>query len=65
MEKITIAISRDTAERIRNLGRYGDTMDTIVRRILDEYEKMGKEKILPEVFIGSALPLMISAFIFW
>jgi hypothetical protein len=43
VERVTVAISRQTADRLRRLGRYGDTMDSIIHRILDEYEKIEKE----------------------
>ena len=30
----TIAVERDTVERLRKLGKYGDSMDSIIRRLL-------------------------------
>jgi len=33
-ETTTVCVSRDTVERLRRLGKYGDSMDTIVRRLL-------------------------------
>jgi len=39
VDKVTIAISRDTATRLKTLGKYGDTMESIIKHILDEYEK--------------------------
>jgi hypothetical protein len=43
VDRVTVAISRKTADRLRRLGRYGDTMDSIIHRVLDEYEKLEKE----------------------
>jgi hypothetical protein len=61
MDKVTIAISRQTAERLKHLGVYGDTMETIIRRIVDEYEKLHKESILQKLIVGGALPLVVTA----
>jgi hypothetical protein len=32
----TIAVERDTVERLRQLGRYGDDMNSIIKRLLGE-----------------------------
>ena len=61
MDKVTIAISRDTADRLKHLGKYGDTMETIIKRILDEYDKINKQNLLHGIFLTGALPLVISA----
>jgi hypothetical protein len=61
MDKVTIAISRNTADRLKHLGKYGDTMETIISRVLDEYDKVDKERLLKTMILGSALPLVISA----
>lgn len=60
MDKITIAVTRDTAERLKHLGKYGDTMETIIRRVLDEYEKISKESLVHGFLFSGALPLIIS-----
>jgi hypothetical protein len=36
-----IRVYFDTYERLGKIGNYGDTMDTIVNRLLDFYEKNG------------------------
>jgi hypothetical protein len=63
MDRVTVAISRETANRLKRLGRYGDTMETIIRHVLDEYEKMESEKtrILPKLILGGTIPLVMTA----
>ena len=38
-EWTTVKISRETHERLKRIGRKGDTFDDIIRRLLDFYEK--------------------------
>jgi len=59
-DRITIAVSRETAERLRRLGRYGDTMDTIIHRVLDEFEKLDKEQ--PGMLRSVIMALSLSFF---
>jgi hypothetical protein len=61
VDKVTIAVSRQTAERLKHLGVYGDTMETILKRVVDEYEKMCKQNLLQRVILGGALSILISA----
>ncbi|MHC1602380.1 MAG: DUF7557 family protein [Methermicoccaceae archaeon] len=37
-EYTTIQISKETKERLAQLGRKGDTYEAIIRRLLDAYE---------------------------
>jgi len=34
----TIRVSRDTLLRLQSIAKYGDTMDYIVRTLIDHYE---------------------------
>jgi hypothetical protein len=60
---VTIAISRETADRLRSLGRYGDTMDSIIHRVLDEYEKLDKEpaQVVRSMLMAISLPFIVNA----
>jgi hypothetical protein len=62
VDRVTIAISRETADRLRNLGRYGDTMESIIHRVLDEYEKLEKEqpRMVRSVIMALSLPFFIN-----
>lgn len=63
MDRVTVAISRETANRLKNLGRYGDTMETIIRHVLDEYERIESEKtrLLTKLMLGGTVPLLMTA----
>jgi hypothetical protein len=62
VDRVTVAISRETAERLRRLGRYGDTMDSIIHRVLDEYEKLEKEpRVVRSVIMAFSLPFIVNA----
>jgi hypothetical protein len=41
-----IAVSNETYKRIQNEGRYGDTMDSIVSRILLAHEQRKKGELV-------------------
>mgnify|MGYP006955686296 CR=1 FL=1 len=43
MEKTTIASTPKTIERLKELGRYGDSLDDIINRLLDFYEHRKQE----------------------
>jgi hypothetical protein len=62
VDRVTIAISRETADRLRNLGRYGDTMESIIHRVLDEYEKLEKEqpRVMRSVIMALSFPFIVS-----
>jgi uncharacterized protein (UPF0371 family) len=43
-DETMIRIKRKTIERLRELGKYGDSYDRIINRLIDEREKLvGKE----------------------
>jgi hypothetical protein len=61
-DRVTIAISRETAERPRKLGRYGDTMESIIHRVLDTYEKMEEQPgMIGSAIVAFSLPFIIKA----
>jgi hypothetical protein len=61
-DRVTIAISRETAERLRKLGRYGDTMESIIHRVLDTYEKMEEQPgMIGSAIVAFSLPFIIKA----
>jgi hypothetical protein len=65
VDRVTVAISRETAERLRRLGRYGDTMDSIIHRVLDEYEKLEKEPhMVRSVMMALSLPFFVNVMSF-
>jgi len=35
-EKTTISVRRDTLDQLRELGRYGDSMDAIINRLIQK-----------------------------
>jgi hypothetical protein len=63
VDRVTIAISRETADRLRSLGRYGDTMDSIIQRVLNEYENLDKEpaQVVRSVLMALSLPFIVNA----
>ena len=44
-EGTTIWVKRSTAERLKSLGRKGETYDEIINRLIDEHEKMKKARL--------------------
>jgi hypothetical protein len=62
VDRVTIAISRETAERLKKLGKYGDTMDSIIHRVLDEYEKLEIEQphFVQSVIVALSIPLIVN-----
>jgi hypothetical protein len=43
-DETMIRVKRKTVERLRELGRYGDSYDSIINRLIDEREKrVGKK----------------------
>lgn len=44
MSSTNIRVDVETRDRIAKLGKYGDTADTILKRVLDFYEKEHKDK---------------------
>ncbi len=64
VDRVTISISRETAERLRRLGRYGDTMDSIIHRVLDEYETLEKKpQAVQSLIVAVSLPLIAQVMI--
>ena len=43
----SIQISKETAERLRNIGRMGDSYESLVNRLLSENEEYLKSKKKP------------------
>jgi len=39
-----IRVSEETKERLKKYGKFGETYDQVLRKILDEYEKLKSEK---------------------
>ena len=42
---VHIRIKADTAERLKALGRMGDTYDDVIRRLIEEHEKMERGRV--------------------
>lgn len=42
-DKTTIVVEKTTRDRIARLGRYNDTMDNIIQRMLDGFERAKPE----------------------
>lgn len=44
-ERITIAVTPDIHEKLTKLGKYGESMNDIISRIISEYKKSGGGRI--------------------
>lgn len=44
MEHTTLRIQKDTLRRLQRHGSYGDSMDSIISKILDRLEVKSKQK---------------------
>jgi hypothetical protein len=42
MERTTVSVRRDTAERLHDKKRYGDSMDDVIRRLLGDEVEAGE-----------------------
>lgn len=42
--KKTISINEDTHERLIKYANYGDSLDSVISRALDAYEKVNKQR---------------------
>jgi len=48
MQKTTIQLEKSTAEKLRGLGVMGDTYDTLIQRLMEEYMIMKKIDVFVE-----------------
>lgn len=40
-----IRLSKKTVQRLKNIGKKGETYDDIINRLIDEHEKMEKARL--------------------
>ena len=43
MKTTLIRVSLETKEELSKLGKYGDSMDSIIKRLIDRYKKDAKK----------------------
>jgi predicted CopG family antitoxin len=43
LERTTISVSKQTHKQLCEIGKKGETFDTIIRRLIDFYVKYGEE----------------------
>jgi len=48
MQKTTIQLDKSTAEKLKDLGVMGDTYDTLIQKLMEEYMKMKRIDIFVE-----------------
>ena len=48
METTTIQLTKSTQEKLKSVGTMADTYDTLIRRLIEEHEKMKRIDILVE-----------------
>lgn len=46
MKTTTIQITKSTQERLKNVGTMADTYDTLIRRLIEEHERMRRIDVL-------------------
>lgn len=44
MTRTTIQVTKKTRDRLKSIGKMGDTMDSLINRLIDFYLEMRKEK---------------------
>ena len=48
METTTIQLTKSTQEKLKSVGTMADTYDTLIRRLIEEHERMKRIDILVE-----------------
>ena len=48
MKVTTIQIMKSTQEKLKSVGTMADTYDTLIRRLIEEHEKMKRIAVLVE-----------------
>ena len=48
MEKTTIQIDKSTVEKLRHVGTMNDTYNTLILRLIEEYERLKRIDIFVE-----------------
>ena len=48
MNNTTIQISKSTQERLKDVGTMADTYDTVIMKLIEEYERMKRVDFLVE-----------------
>ena len=48
MQTTTIQVMKSTQEKLKSVGTMADTYDTLIRRLIEEHERMKRVDILVE-----------------